>query len=218
MHNAPLEPEHLIDALSWRYATKTYDPNRKIPEWSWAALEQALVLTPSSFGIQPWRFFVIDDPAVKERLAEASWGQTQPVDASHFVVFAVRKDLGEEHVDRYVARTAEVRGVAPESLASFKKVMMKSVESARRRGTLDDWNARQVYIALGQFMASAALLRVDTTPMEGLDPVRYDEILGLAGSGWTTVCACAAGYRAADDKYAVIPKVRFRHQEVIHHV
>lgn len=208
----------LVEALNWRYATRTYDPARKIPDETWAALEQALVLTPSSFGIQPWRFLVVDDPDMRIRLAEASWGQPQPVQASHFVVFAVRRDLGEEHIDRFVARTAEVRGITAESLAPFRKAMMKSVESARKRGNLDDWNARQVYIALGQFVASAALLGVDTSPMEGLDAGQYDEILGLTGTGWATVCACAAGYRAADDKYAKIPKVRFRPADVIHRI
>ena len=213
-----LAPSELLAALNWRYATKKFDPAKKIPAETWSALEQALVLSPSSFGIQPWKFLVVTNPAVREKLVPVSWGQTQPKDASHFVVFAVRKDLPEAHIDRYVARTAELRGSTPDALAPFKKMMMGSLEGARAKGFLDTWQTHQVYIALGQFMASAAVLGVDTCPMEGLEPAKYDEILGLAGTGFATVVACAAGYRAGDDKYATLPKVRFPAAEVIQHV
>lgn len=213
-----LAPSELLAALNWRYATKKFDPAKKIPAETWSALEQALVLSPSSFGIQPWKFLIVTSPAVREKLVPVSWGQTQPKDASHFVVFAVRKDLPEAHIDRYVARTAELRGSTPDALAPFKKMMMGSLEGARAKGFLDTWQTHQVYIALGQFMASAAVLGVDTCPMEGLEPAKYDEILGLAGTGFATVVACAAGYRAGDDKYATLPKVRFPAAEVIQHV
>ena len=214
----PLPASELLAALNWRYATKKFDPARKIPAETWSALEQALVLSPSSFGIQPWKFLVVTDPVVREKLVPVSWGQTQPKDGSHHVVFAVRKDLPEAHIDRYVARTAEVRGTPPEALAPFKKMMMGSLEGARTKGYLDTWQTHQVYIALGQFMASAAVLGVDTCPMEGIEPSKYDEILGLTGTGYATVVACAAGYRAADDKYASLPKVRFPAAEVIQHL
>ncbi len=214
----PLPASELLAALNWRYATKKFDPTRKIPAETWSALEQALVLSPSSFGIQPWKFLVVTDPSVREKLVPVSWGQTQPKDGSHHVVFAVRKDLPEAHIDRYVARTAEVRGTTSEALAPFKKMMMGSLEGARAKGYLDTWQKHQVYIALGQFMASAAVLGVDTCPMEGIEPSKYDEILGLTGTGYATVVACAAGYRAADDKYASLPKVRFPASEVIQHL
>lgn len=213
-----LAPSELLAALNWRYATKKFHPAKRIPAETWSALEQALVLSPSSFGIQPWKFLVVTNPAVREKLVPVSWGQTQPKDASHFVVFAVRKDLPEAHIDRYVARTAELRGSTPDALAPFKKMMMGSLEGARAKGFLDTWQTHQAYIALGQFMASAAVLGVDTCPMEGLEPAKYDEILGLAGTGFATVVACAAGYRAGDDKYATLPKVRFPAAEVIQHV
>ncbi|MGD0042532.1 MAG: nitroreductase family protein, partial [Isosphaeraceae bacterium] len=85
--------EALLGALKWRYATKKFDPARKIPADTWAALEEALILSPSSFGLQPWHFLVVQDPAIRQRLSAATWGQSQPVDCSHFVVFAARKDL-----------------------------------------------------------------------------------------------------------------------------
>jgi nitroreductase len=214
----PISDSRLIDALQWRYAVKKFDAGKKIPAATWATLEESLVLAPSSFGVQPWKFLVVDNPELRAKLVPASWGQTQVVDASHLVVFTLKQDVGEEHIDRYMARTAEVRGVTVESMEPFKKVILGSFAGARSKGFLDAWQSRQVYIALGQFMTAAALLGVDTCPMEGLEPAKYDEILGLKGTGFTTLFACPAGYRSADDKYATTPKVRFPPGEVITHI
>ena len=211
----PISTDTLINALNWRYATKQFDATRRIDAATWATLEASLVLAPSSFGLQPWKFLVVETPSLREQLVAASWGQTQVKDASHLLVFAVRENLGDEHLDRYLARTAEVRNVDVESLAGFRKVIAGSLDGARAAGRLDQWQTRQLYIALGQFMTSAALLGIDTCPMEGLEPAKYDEILGLQGSGWKTVFACPAGYRSAEDKYATTPKVRFPAETVI---
>ena len=148
-------------------------------------------------------------------MSAASWGQTQPVDCSHYVVFAHRKNLSAADIDRFIDRIVEVRGGAKETLKGYRDIMVGNTEKARVGGTLDIWMSHQVYIALGQFMAAAALLGVDTCPMEGLEPLKYDEILGLTSLGYSTLCACAAGYRSADDKYARAPKVRFAHHEII---
>ena len=213
-----LSSSSLLAALNWRYATKKFDPDRRIDDATWNTLEETLVLAPSSYGLQPWKFLVVDDPELKDRLVGASWDQSQPKDASHYVVFAVHRDLGDAHVNRYIERTAEVRGTTAEALNGFRQVIESSLDGARSEGRLDNWQAHQLYIALGQFMTSAALLGVDTCPMEGLDPDQYDEILGLKGTEWGTVVACAAGYRASDDKYADTPKVRFRRDDVIKHL
>ena len=212
---APISPQQLVEALNWRYATKKFDPARKISDDGWHALEQSLVLAPSSIGLQPWKFFVVTDPAVKTQLVAASYRQAQPADCSHFVVFTVRRDLDAGHVDRHIARMAEVREVAPDSLAKFRAMTMGNLDKARAEGTLDAWQEHQVYIALGQFMAAAAMLGIDTCPMEGIVPAQYDDILGLAGSDYATVVACAAGYRLPDDKYATTKKVRFRTEDVV---
>jgi len=205
----------LLEALSWRYATKKFDPAKKIPPADWNALEQALVLAPSSVGLQPWKFVVVTDPATKARLVPAAYGQSQPADCSHFVVFAVRKDLGVDHVERHISRMVEVLGVEPDSLAKFRQMTVGNLEKARAEGRLDTWQTHQIYIALGQFMASAALVGVDTCPMEGIRPAQFDEILGLQGTNYATVVACAAGYRLADDNYAAKKKVRFKPDDVI---
>lgn len=212
----PVSNEIVLQQLKWRYATKKFDPVRTIAPDDWSTLEQSLVLTPSSFGLQPWRFIVITDPETKARLKPISFGQTQVVDGSHVVVFAIRRDLSVDDIDRYVARTAEVRGLAVESLSGFRRVMVGSLHS----GSLDlnYWASLQAYIALGQFMATAAMMGIDTCPMEGIEPSKYDQLLGLSEQGYATVVACVAGYRAPDDKYAQIPKVRFKLEDVVVHV
>jgi nitroreductase len=214
----PIPTESLLGALNWRYAVKKFDPAKKIPAAIWTALESALVLAPSSYGLQPWKFIVVQDPALRPRLTSASYGQTQVADCSHYVVFALRKNLGVAEVDRFIDRVVAVRGVAKEKLRGYRDVMVGSLDRARAEGRLDAWMSHQSYIALGQFMAAAALLGVDTCPMEGLVPAQYDEILGLAPQGYATLCACAAGYRADDDKYAAAAKVRFPASEVISYV
>jgi nitroreductase len=210
-----LGSDQLLAALNWRYATKVFDASKKIPTAIWDTLEQALVLSPSSFGLQPWKFVIVTDAAVKTKLVPASWNQTQPADCSHFVVFAVKKNLGEDHVEKFLQRSVEVRGGSRESLSGYAQMIKGSLEGAAKSGRLDNWQAHQIYIALGQFMTSAALIGVDTCPMEGIDPAQYDEILGLTGTEYTTVVAAAAGYRAATDKYATAKKVRFVPADVI---
>ena len=203
-------PAPILEALQFRYATKQFDPKRKIAAESWNTLEQSLVLTPSSFGLQPWKFIIVTDAALRESLVEHSWGQRQVADASHLVVMAVQRKLDEAYIDQFVARIAEVRGVTPESLATYRGMMTGSLGMMTT-----DWAAKQAYIALGQFMLAAAMLEIDTCPMEGFLPAKYDEILGLEARGLTAAVLCPAGYRAATDKYAELPKVRFAADEVI---
>jgi nitroreductase len=207
----------LTQQLKWRYATKKFDATKRIDPITWAALEEALVLSPSSYGLQPWKFVVVTDPALKAKLRPVSWNQAQVEDCSHHVVFLVKKDLGLPEIERFVDRIAEVRGVTRESLEMYRGFMVGDLAEGPRSKVINEWAARQVYIALGNFMTAAAMLGVDTCPMEGLDPAKYDEILGLEGSGWATLCACPAGYRAADDKYATLAKVRFKAEDLIEH-
>lgn len=213
MSNDPISPESLIQKLEWRYATKKFDPTRKIPAAHWEALEKALVLSASSFGLQPWRFVVVQDPALRAQLLPHSWNQGQVVDASHFVVLAARRGMDSGDIQALIQRTAEVRGVDAEKLEGYRKMIAGFHQMADTQGWLDAWSARQVYIALGNLLTSAALLGIDTCPLEGIDPARYDTLLGL--SGYTTLCAVAVGYRAADDAAAGLPKVRFPHDRVV---
>lgn len=207
----------LLDALNFRYATKAFDPAQKIPSDTLTAIKASLALTPSSFGLQPWKFLVVDSPDLREKLKAASWGQPQVTDASHLVVLAARTDLCQHDIDSWIARLSEVQGTSMESLAGLSG-MISSFTGAMDAPTKQAWNTRQVYIALGQLMTSAAVLGIDSCPLEGISPVDYDEILGLKDSGYATAVACALGYRSADDKYASMPKARFPHEKLISHV
>lgn len=214
--NPLASPSRWLAALRHRYAVKKYDTSRKIEDAAWYALEESLVLSPSTIGLQPWKFFVIEDPQVRARLREASYGQPQVTEADKLVVFASRVGFSEADVDRFIARVAEVRGVSVESLAGLRQASMGMV--ARPEADRDNWAARQAYIALGTFVASAAALGVDASPMEGFEPAKYDEILSLREKGYAARVIAAAGYRSAEDKYASAAKVRFAREDVIERV
>ena len=209
-----ITPEKLLTQLNWRYATKKFDSAKKIPADVWAVLEESLVLAPSSYGLQPWKFFHVQNPDIRKQLLPVSWGQTQVVDASHLVVFCVKKDVGVSDAERLIQRTSELRGIHSDSLAGYLKMMSGSL-TRQSPEAVRIWMTNQVFIALGQFLSACALLGVDACPMEGFDPVKFDEILGLKAHGVKSFALAAAGYRAADDKYASLPKVRFPENEVI---
>lgn len=211
-----MSPAELLDSLRFRYATKIFDPTRKIPDDVWEALEQSLLLAPSSFGLQPWKFLVINDPDLRASLQKKSWGQTQVTDADRFVVFATRTDVTEADVERFFLALAASQDREVEAFSGYRSVV-SGFAAALTQEARHTWNKHQSYIALGQFMASAAALGIDTCPMEGLDPAGYDEELELAGTGYSTSFACAVGYRSPEDKYANTPKVRFPLREVVEH-
>jgi nitroreductase len=214
--NAAASPEALISSLRWRIATKKFDPAKKIPDAQWSALEDALVLAPSSYGLQPWKFFVVDDPALRAKLKGVSWDQAQITDADKLVVFAVKKDFGAADVERFVERVSEVRRLPLLALEGYKKMMLASASLPPEK--VSAWLIRQVYIALGVFLTTAAALGVDACPMEGFDKDKYDEILGLPAKGWNAVVVATAGYRAPDDAYAAQAKVRYPKSEVVSHL
>jgi nitroreductase len=210
-----INTDQLLESLRWRYATKVFDATQKIPAEVWATLEQSLVLTPTSYGLQPYQFLVVQDPAKRAALLPQSWNQKQVVDCSHFVVFTARTEMTEADVTKLISHTASLRGLPAESLNFYRDLMLDNVVNGPRGKTAHEWAARQCYIALGNLLTCAALLRVDACPMEGLAPAEYDKILKLAGSGYKTVVACALGYRAAGDKYAALAKVRYEPADLL---
>ncbi len=218
MSDAPLNSEQVLNQLHWRYATKKFDPNKKISEANWKTLEQSLVLSPSSFGLQPWQFFVIRNPEIRQKLQEVSWGQTPVVNASHLIVFAIKKDLDTNYVDRYIQRMAEVQQVSTEKLSGFSNMVKGYLEEPPFPLDVNKWAAKQTYLALGFFLSCAAMMEIDTLPMEGFIPPKYDEILGLDSKGYSTVALCAAGYRADDDQHQNDPKVRFSTEQVVQYI
>lgn len=214
MHDSP---DHLVRQLRWRYATQKFDPTRAITPALWDALEQSLVLTASSFGLQPWKFVVVTDAEVRKQLVACSYGQSQVRDASHVVVFAIPKRIDAAHVDKHIEQMVKTREIEARALERYRRSTVGYMEKLPEDRQAD-WAARQVYIALGAFMTACAMVHVDTCPMEGIDPQKYDELLGIADEGYATVVVAAAGYRAADDKHASHKKVRFDHADVIRRI
>jgi nitroreductase len=210
-----LTPEQLIAVQHRRYATKRYDETRKIPADLWDAIEESLVYSASSTGLQPWKFLVITDPDLREKLLPVSWNQRIVTTASHLVVLAARETLGEEDARRHAENFAAVRGLGEKEKSEF---LERQVGILARPG-LDHFRyaSLQVYLALGNLLTSAALLGLDSTAIGGFDPDAYDELLGLKGSGYRSVVAASVGYHAADDANATAPKVRFAREELIKH-
>lgn len=200
--------DKIIEALHWRYATKRFDPARKISEADWHTLTESIRLSPSSYGMEPFRFLVIKNPEIREKLKAASWKQGQVTDASHFVVFLTQECVTEKDCDAYLERIVKARGGTIESLQGLKKMLVQNLVNGMTPEQTLSWSQRQAYIAMGFLLESAALLKIDTVPMEGLDPREYDKILELEGSGWRTVAAVALGYRSSEDKYQTMKKVR----------
>ena len=206
--------KQLLETLEQRYATKGFDPAKKISDEDAQALFQSLVLTPSSFGLQPWKFISITDQATKDALVEHSWGQQQVVDCSHMIVLCAKKETTPEDIEAWLMRLAEVRNVSRESLDGYAAMMQGFFSHMTTEQQLS-WAKNQVYIALGQLMTAAALIGIDACPMEGIAPPEYDRILKLEGTDYATVVACPIGYRSADDKYAEAPKVRFPNEQIL---
>ena len=214
MDTDTITPEALLLSLQWRYATKVFDSSKKIHEDTWDAIEQSMVLTPSSFGLQPWKFITITNDKIKTELIPHSWNQPQTTDCSHLVVLCAKKNVSENDIDIWLDHLAEARNVPRESLDGYANMMHGYLGKMNAEDTLS-WAKNQVYIALGQLMTSAAMLGIDACPMEGIIPTEYDRILGLEHSHYHTTVACAMGYRSSDDKYATTPKVRFPREEMV---
>ena len=206
--------ETMNERLNWRYAVKKFDASKKISDADWEMLEQAMILAPSSFGLQPYKFILITDKELKEKIETAAYGQKQITDSSHLVVFAHKNELNDEDVDRLINRIVEVRGTPREMLAEYEGQMKNFAKGAREGGYDGVWCSRQTYLPLGFLLETAAAIGVDACPMEGFDTAQVDEILGL--TDYSSVVICTLGYRdEQNDWLAPLPKVRFPKETLI---
>lgn len=210
----PVSGETILERLHWRYAVKKFDAGKKVSDKDWNTLEQALILAPSSYGLQPYKFVVIQDENLKKELTPAAYGQTQIADCSHLVVVTYKKVLTDEDVERFVRLNMETRNQPHGQLADYEKTMKGSASKAVADGTIETWNSRQAYLALGFLLETAALIGVDACPMEGFNPDEFNRILGL--KDYSAVAICAVGYRDTENDWLTkLPKVRFAKEELI---
>jgi nitroreductase len=205
--------EDYIQRLNWRYATKRFDPSKKISPQDWFILEESLRLSPSSFGLQPWKFIVITNDKIKQQLKPVSWNQSQITDCSHLVVLTTLNSIDEAYISRFIQSIAVTRSTTLESLQGYKDMMIKSLLS-KTKDQQQEWAQKQVYIAMGNLMTTAAVLKIDSCPLEGIEPKKYDEILNLQNGTYGTKAAVAIGYRHQEDKYQFAKKVRFSTEEL----
>lgn len=209
-----MEHKDILNALQWRYATKKFDTTKKVSEKDFNFLLEATRLSASSFGLQPFKILVIKNPSIREELKAAAWNQPQITEASHLIVFAAKKNLGEKDVEEYLSLIAKERNVHIDTLKSFKDMLQGFVEGATPE-KMTEWSKKQAYIALGTLLETAALYNIDACPMEGFDAAQFDTILNLDKDHLTAAVICTLGYRASDDEAAKQKKVRFPKDKLI---
>ncbi|GAB3590392.1 NAD(P)H-dependent oxidoreductase [Hymenobacter daeguensis] len=197
----------LLNAFKWRYAAKKYDAAKKLTSEQLTDLLETARLSPSSYGLQPYKLIVVNDPATRERLSQAAYGQPQILGGSHLVVLATETDVNEQSVARYIDAAAVARKAPREALAPREAQINAAIDkmSAEQRV---EWGKRQTYLALGILISAAAAAGIDGSPMEGFDPAQVDEILGLRAQNLTSTVLMVLGFRAQDDEFATFAKVR----------
>lgn len=203
----------IVKALNWRYATKSFDSSKKLSEDQVETLLEALRLSPSSFGLQPWKFIRVKNADLRAKIQASAWNQVQITEASDLLVIASKITLTEDDATAFIADSAKAQGIDPSVLDGYKSMIVGTIGS-RSSEALKAWNAKQAYIALGVLMAAAATLEIDACPMEGFDTAAVDSILGLEAMGYTTAVVCPVGYRSATDSYATRTKVRVAKEKV----
>jgi nitroreductase/dihydropteridine reductase len=202
----------LIEQLNWRYAAKRMN-GRKIPQPKLDNILEAIRLSASSVGLQPYKVIVIDDQATREQLRAVAYDQPQITEASHVLVFASWDNVTEGQIDEYINRIAIEREVTVASLQPFKEKMTGLLTKTPEENFA--WTSRQTYIALGTGLVAAALEEVDATPMEGFDNAGVDRLLGLAEKGLKSVSILTLGYRdEAADWLAPLKKVRRKKEDL----
>ncbi len=204
---------NFLENQNWRYATKQFDASKKISDADLNTLKEAVRLSASSYGLQPYKVVIVENPELREKLKGAAWGQTQITDASHLFIFANDLNLNAGSVDKYISNISEVRGVPTDALGGFSD-MMKNVIANLSEDAKHIWTAKQTYLALGNLLNAAAELKIDATPMEGFNAAQFNEILGFEKLGLNASVIATVGYRHDDDKSQHFKKVRKSHEEL----
>ena len=207
-----LDSKDVVKSLLWRCAVKSFS-QEKLPNDIIDSIKEILVLTPSAYGIQPWRFIIVQNEEIRKQLTSHSWNQPQIENCSHFIVFCAMKTINEKYINEYIELMAEKRGTKIADLVWYKDMLVKNLLNLSDHEFLE-WSKRQAYIALGNLLTSLAVMQIDSCPIEGLSASDYDKILGLENTNYATVFACPIGFRDQNDPYAKLTKVRFDIEDV----
>lgn len=209
--------EEYLENLRWRYATKKFDVTRRLSTEQVHFLKETARLSPSSLGIQPWKFYFVSDSKIREQLRPISDNQSQVIDASQLIIISSRIGLNEMDVDEYIQSIATIRNITIESLAQRRERLISFINS-KTSNELDAWCAQQSYIALGFILSACAENKIDACPMEGFDAIKVSEFLGIKADGFMARAYCAVGFRSSEDTYASAKKVRFPIEKIIKNI
>lgn len=198
----------LIDRLNWRYATKKMNPDKAVPEETLERILEAVRLAPTSSGLQPFELIVVTSKDVREKIKPIAWNQEQVTDASHLIVFAAWDNYTPERINHMFDLVNDERGFKNEGWEAYRQMLLTTYPQRDQQVNFEH-AARQAYIGFGMAVAQAAFEGVDSTPMEGFDPAKLDEILGLREKGLRSVTILPLGYRQPDGDWLVnLKKVR----------
>ena len=205
---------NIINSLEWRYATKKFDPSKKLSFQQVETLKKAFNLTATSFGLQPLKMIVIQNKELQEKIVPFSYYQRQVADASHLLVLCIENDTTSEAINSYFDMEKKVRGIEEEVISNFRNQLLemyknKTIEEKQQSAIY------QVYIALGNLMTVCAVEKIDSCPMEGFIPSKIDELLNLEALNLKSVLMLPVGFRAEDDVMSGMKKVRKPLQETI---
>lgn len=202
-----------IENQNWRYATKKFDATKKIAAEDLEILKEAIRLSTSSYGLQPYKVFIIEDPAIREALKPASWNQSQITEASQLVVFANYTKLDETVINNYIERISKTREVPTEAIQGYGDFMKSKILGLTPEQQAI-WTSKQTYLALGNLINAAAELKIDATPMEGFEPEKYNDVLNLNALNLNASLVATIGYRHEEDANQHVKKVRKSKEEL----
>ncbi|ARV06266.1 NAD(P)H-dependent oxidoreductase [Polaribacter sp. SA4-10] len=204
----------IIDSLQWRYATKKFDVNKQLSATQIKTLKEAFNLTATSYGLQPIKLVVIQNKEIQKELVKHSWNQQQIAQASHVLVICIPDKYTSEEVENYFSLVKKLRNTADAILKPFKNFLTEEIKN-KSQEELFVSNKNQAYLALGNLLTVCALEKIDSCPMEGFIPQKYDEILNLKNHNLKSILVLPVGYRAEDDYMKDLTKIRKNIEEVI---
>lgn len=204
---------NVLQALNWRYATKKFDPSKKVSDADMLTIREVLRLTPSSYGLQPLKYLIIENSDLRRTLRQHAYDQSQITDASHLIVICAYNDIGEDDIDAHIDTIATVRNTDIAGMSGYAEFMKRTIVPMPEETKLS-WNTNQAYIALGQLLLALAVMEIDATPMEGFDNKAFDALLGLPEQNLHAVLLCPIGYRSPDDQAQFNKKVRKTENEL----
>ncbi len=196
-----------LDSLKWRYATKKFDTNKQLTESQINTLKEAFNLTATSYGLQPISLVIIKNKDIQKQLVAHSWNQEQVVQASHLLVICIPKEYTKKEVENYFKLVKEIRNTPEKIINPFKEFLIEDI-SKKTQEELFLWNKNQAYLALGNLLTVCALEKIDSCPMEGFTPEKYDEILDLKKHNLTSILVLPVGFRAENCFMKNLAKVR----------